>query len=59
MEEYSRQNNRGDRRFEQGKSTYSVDGICDGLEKAIRILEKVKEDIVDEADIDQRPLQAD
>ena len=52
MEEHSRQDNRGDKRFEHGKSTCSVDGVCYGLEKAIRILEKAKEDLVDEADID-------
>lgn len=42
MDELSKQDNRCDKRFERGLSTHMVDGICYGLEKALRVLESVK-----------------
>lgn len=42
--ELNRQDKRGDARFAAGKNTFGVDGICQGIEKAIIILEKTMEE---------------
>lgn len=49
IEEHHRQDLLGEKRYEmRGTTTPTRDGICFGIEKAIRILEKAKEDIADE-----------
>ena len=42
--ELSHQDKRGDARFESGRNTLGVDGMCYGIEKAIIILEKTMEE---------------
>ena len=44
-QELTRQNLRGDNRHKNGKSTLQVDGHCDGLEKAVKIIEAKEEEI--------------